>query len=107
MEGVKYLHDKDIVHRDLKLLNIVVADLKSPKIVDFGFARYGIKENFESGCGTPSYMSPELLTASSVKEAYKSDIWAMGVILYYLLTKYYPFRCSYVLIQLLTITYCS
>lgn len=92
VEGVKYLHEKDIAHRDLKLMNIVVNDLNNPKIVDFGFARVGVNENFESGCGTPSYMAPELLVTSATKNAGKADIWALGVILFYLLTRTYPFR---------------
>ena len=85
------------MHRDLKLMNIVVNDLKTPKIVDFGFARYGIEDNFEGGCGTPSYMAPELLITSNAKKAWKADIWALGIILYYLLTKGYPFRCNFTL----------
>ena len=73
-------------------MNIVLNGLEHPKIVDFGFARKGINSNFESGCGTAYYMAPELLTSSYTKKACKGDIWALGVILYYLLTKYYPFR---------------
>lgn len=94
VEGVKYLHDQNIVHRDLKLMNIVLADLDSPKIVDFGFARQGLDSNFENGCGTPSYMAPELLGSATNKRACKADVWALGVILFYLLTKNYPFRCK-------------
>lgn len=98
VEGVNYLHGKDIVHRDLKLMNIVLNDIGSPKIVDFGFSRVGIDKNYESGCGTPSYMAPELLTNSTQKIASKADIWALGVILYFLLTKNYPFKCSLLII---------
>ena len=96
VEGVWYLHKQDIVHRDLKLMNIVLFDLEKPKIIDFGFARKGINLNFESGCGTASYMAPELLSSNNNngKRAYKADIWALGVILFYLLTKKYPFRCT-------------
>lgn len=100
VEGVKYLHDRNIVHRDLKLMNIVVNDLNNPKIVDFGFARVGVEENFENGCGTPSYMAPELLMSTTTKRACKADIWALGIILFYLLTKTYPFRCSLDFIKL-------
>lgn len=76
-------------------MNIVLFDLDMPKIIDFGFARKGINSNFESGCGTASYMAPELLSSNNNngKRAYKADIWALGVILFYLLTKKYPFRC--------------
>ena len=81
-------------------MNIVLFDLDKPKIIDFGFARKGINSNFESGCGTSSYMAPELLSSNNNngKRAYKADVWALGVILFYLLTKKYPFRCIHSLI---------
>ena len=101
VEGVGYLHKSDIVHRDLKLQNVVLSSLDSPKIIDFGFARKGINLNFESGCGTANYMSPELLSSSNGKRAFKADIWALGIILFYLLTKKYPFRCRLMLITAL------
>lgn len=93
VEGVAYLHKNDIAHRDLKLGNIVLRDLEEPKIIDFGFARRGAHGNFESGCGTASYMAPELLSNTNTgKRASKGDVWALGVILYYLLVRKYPFR---------------
>ena len=95
MEGVGYLHSCDVVHRDIKLNNIVLDNLDKPKIIDFGFARRGINNNFESGCGTVNYMAPELLNnLNNKKKACKADIWALGVILYYLITKRYPFRAT-------------
>jgi serine/threonine protein kinase len=75
-------------------MNIVVDEFATPKIVDFGFARHGVDKNFDNGCGTPNYMSPELLGTSVSKKAWQSDVWALGVILYYMLTKQYPYRGS-------------
>ena len=95
VEGVAYLHSRDVAHRDIKLNNIVLDSLESPKIIDFGFARRGVNSNFESGCGTVNYMAPELLSnLNNKKKAGKADIWALGVILYYLITRRYPFRAT-------------
>lgn len=95
VEGVAYLHKMDVAHRDIKLNNIVLRDLAEPKLIDFGFARRGAHLNHESGCGTTSYMAPELLSSSNTgKRASKADVWALGVLLYYLLTRKYPFRAS-------------
>lgn len=99
VEGVNYLHTNDIAHRDLKLMNIVLDDMETPKIVDFGFAKRGAHKNFDNGCGTPKYMAPELLGTSNEKKAWQADIWALGVILFYLLTKQYPFKCRFFLMQ--------
>jgi len=94
VEGVQYLHDKDICHRDLKLLNIVLKDIEHPKIIDFGFARKGAEQNFDGGTGTTAYMAPELLVTNNKKKASKADVWALGVTLYYLLSGKYPFDCK-------------
>ena len=86
------MHSLNIVHRDIKLQNIVLCDLATPKIVDFGFSRKGLYQSFDDHCGTPSYMSPEIAFSKKNKKAVYSDIWALGVILYFLLTQKYPFR---------------
>ena len=58
-KGLQYLHKKQICHRDIKLDNIICGDQKV-KIIDFGFAT-STKEPLKVFCGTPSYMSPEIV----------------------------------------------
>ena len=65
IQGVHYLHSFGIVHRDLKLENIMMSDQKeqaSPKIVDFGLSKIVIpNEKMFDSCGTPAYVAPEVL----------------------------------------------
>ena len=93
LEGLSYLHAKGIMHRDLKLENIMVrADSKSnvePVIVDFGLSEYVNSENYLfSRCGTPGYIAPEVMQAKSdtIGLNYNSacDIFSMGVIFHIL-----------------------
>ncbi|CAL1531904.1 unnamed protein product [Lymnaea stagnalis] len=93
-EAIKYLHQQGILHRDLKLENILLADEPTGtnsiliKVSDFGLSTQQANNSFESMqeqyCGTPSYMAPEMNSTYS----YPVDVWAMGVIMYYLLTQY-------------------
>ena len=92
VKGVEHIHSKNIVHRDLKLQNIVVKNLDCPKIVDFGFSRKGLFLNFDDHCGTPNYMAPELLYPKKSRKAIYADIWALGIMLFYLLAEEYPFK---------------
>ena len=71
--------------------NILVSDRKRVKIIDFGFGiRTKEDVNLKIFCGTSSYMSPEI-TRKSEYNGYKADIWALGVVLYVLLTGRFPF----------------
>jgi serine/threonine protein kinase len=88
--GMEYLHRQSIVHRDIKPANILVHK-GVIKICDFGFATV-IKEQqdlFRTICGTPLYMSPELLFSKPY--TVKSDIWALGILFYTLLYRCHPF----------------
>lgn len=91
VEIVSYLHKNNVVHRDLKLGNICFWDISTPKLVDFGLARIGVDSNFEELTGTAYYMAPEVLRKSKAKKAWKADVWALGIILFYLLSRKYPF----------------
>ncbi|PIA18175.1 kinase-like protein, partial [Coemansia reversa NRRL 1564] len=91
VSAVDYMHQNCIVHRDLKLGNIMLDRSGQVRIIDFGFA-----DTFEWGkqhntfCGSPSYASPEIVC--SVKyTGPEIDIWSMGVVLYYMLTGLLPF----------------
>lgn len=89
LKAVQYLHRKGISHRDIKLTNILVSKDLKVKLIDFGFADNGGK-HLRAYCGTPSYMAPEIIQ----KKDYLGvcvDVWALGVVLYKLLTGEYAF----------------
>ena len=89
-EAIKYLHDNDIILRDIKLENIVLDDRKNIKLIDFGWAAHLSDESYcKLRAGTFIYMSPESLTSQSQDR--KSDIWALGVLLYELHFNKEPF----------------
>jgi len=92
--GVRHAHQKGIIHRDLKPSNILVAEQDGravPKIIDFGIARAmdAAGPDFTMGTrgvGTPSYMSPEQAGLSEAPIDTRTDVYALGVVLYELLT---------------------
>ena len=94
-EAVLYMHSRNICHRDLKLDNILIEDeTKMIKIIDYGF---GVVVNGNRGhlkifCGTPSYMAPEIVRRDDSYEGKPVDMWALGVLLYVMLTGGLPFR---------------
>lgn len=90
--GVAQAHAQGIVHRDLKPANIVLAADGSPRVVDFGLAR-GLPDELSltlsAAVGTPAYMAPEQLRGETVDA--RADVWALGVVLFELLTGHPPF----------------
>lgn len=92
VEGVKYLHDNMIIHRDLKLANIMLTEQGDIKIGDFGLAVQlkNFSEERETICGTPNYMSPEILREELYN--FETDVWSLGCILYALLVGRPPFE---------------
>ncbi|CAJ0941790.1 unnamed protein product, partial [Mesorhabditis belari] len=95
-EGVKYMHENRIVHRDLKLENILCIDDERIVISDFGFAMILPDEKLlKDLCGTPGYLAPETLRCQMYEDAkgygLEVDQWALGVILYTFLAGYAPF----------------
>lgn len=93
VSGVDYMHSKGIVHRDLKLENLLLDKHKNIVISDFGFVnsfRDG-NELMKTSCGSPCYAAPELVVSSEPYEARKVDVWSCGVILYAMLAGYLPF----------------
>ena len=74
---MRHLHKHGVVHRDLKSLNIVLCD-GVPKICDLGISRFRSDETvfMRSFCGTPAYLSPEMVATQPYTE--KTDVWALG-----------------------------
>ncbi|XP_031787357.1 serine/threonine-protein kinase polo isoform X2 [Nasonia vitripennis] len=94
LDGVYYLHQNRIIHRDLKLGNVFLNDELNVKIGDFGLATKleHDGERKKTLCGTPNYIAPEILT--KVGHSYEVDIWSIGCIMYTLLVGKPPFETS-------------
>nr|ATL75351.1 polo-like kinase 3 [Diachasma muliebre] len=88
--GVAYIHSQKVVHRDLKPGNMFLSDGMIVKIGDFGLAtRPDGQKRRVTICGTPNYIAPEVLYKQAY--SYEADVWALGCILYALLTGQPPF----------------
>ncbi|KAH9398129.1 hypothetical protein TYRP_019135 [Tyrophagus putrescentiae] len=95
--AVKYLHERSIAHRDLKLDNILLDEHYNPVVSDFGFSRF-VKVSNKTGeaiksdtyCGTTSYNPPEILKHIPY-DPFKGDIWCCGVMLFVMINQNYPF----------------
>lgn len=92
LDGLAAAHEQGIVHRDVKPANIVIQANLSLKLTDFGVAHIASAPTPQTNemVGTPAYMAPEQLQGQDVDR--RADLFAVGVILYYLLTGRRPFR---------------
>ena len=90
-KAIKYLHSKNIMHRDLKPENILLDENKNIKLCDFGWStEYNELEIRKTLCGTYEYMSPEIFFRK--KQTKKTDIWALGILLYEMFHGHAPYR---------------
>uniref|UniRef100_A0A7E4W486 non-specific serine/threonine protein kinase n=1 Tax=Panagrellus redivivus TaxID=6233 RepID=A0A7E4W486_PANRE len=92
--AVRYLHDMNIAHRDIKLENIICSSAEDEgcvyKLGDFGFAKRPERNHLmESPCCTPFYAPPEVLSRERYDKS--CDMWSLGVVMYILLSGYPPF----------------
>ena len=94
VEGIKYCHSRGVIHRDMKLENILIKDDMTIKLTDFGLCAIKTHrdEYFNDEVGTVRYTAPELLSGEGYDESV--DVWGIGVILFTLLTGQYPFDGS-------------
>jgi hypothetical protein len=101
-QAIQHAHQKGIIHRDIKPSNILITvhdGVPMPKVIDFGIAKatqgrltdQTLFTAFEQFIGTPAYMSPEQAEMSGLDIDTRSDIYALGVLLYELLTSRTPF----------------
>ena len=91
-EAVYHLHSLNTVHRDIKLDNILIQQsTKMVKLIDFGFSVVTGNQKLRIFCGTPSYMCPEIVRKSEY-DGKPVDMWALGVLLFVMLTGAFPFR---------------
>jgi tetratricopeptide (TPR) repeat protein/tRNA A-37 threonylcarbamoyl transferase component Bud32 len=104
-QAIQHAHQKGIIHRDIKPSNILITlhdGVPVPKVIDFGIAKatqgrltdQTLFTAFEQFIGTPAYMSPEQAEMSGLDVDTRSDIYALGVLLYELLTGKTPFDAT-------------
>jgi len=93
VDGMQYLHGLGVVHRDMKLQNLLLDSFGCLKIADFGVAAIlrSSTQKFKDICGTPQYLPPEALQ-SIPYEGPAADVWSMGIVLYGMVTGGHPFR---------------
>ncbi|EXA53796.1 PLK protein kinase [Fusarium oxysporum f. sp. pisi HDV247] len=98
--AIKYMHNKGIIHRDLKMGNIFLDSQMNAKIGDFGLAAllvtgrdmHTIRRT--TLCGTPNYIAPEILEKGKKGHDHMVDIWSLGIIMYAMFTSKPPFQSS-------------
>lgn len=88
VDAMEYLHKINLIHRDIKDENILVNAKGEIKIIDYDFLMDMNYKDSEK-CGTPYYASPEILLGKNISE--KTDLWSLGVTIYIILTRLYPF----------------
>jgi len=91
LSAIETCHQHNIIHRDIKLQNILLDHNKNIKLIDFGLSNFMEEGVFRmTFCGTPAYASPEILLGTKYTGP-EVDVWSLGVVLYAMLTSQFPF----------------
>lgn len=94
VQALDVLHQSCVIHRDIKLENVLFDKNKEVKLIDFGFSTVSPNgKKLRVFCGTPSYMAPEIVRRTEY-EGKPVDMWGLGVLLYALLCGCFPFRAK-------------
>lgn len=90
--GLGHCHCRSVLHRDIKLDNVLLDNEKGIKLCDFGVSKIIKKHQFiREQCGTPAYIAPEII-ADEGYEGFFADLWSLGVVLYAMLCGTVPFK---------------
>lgn len=94
VEGLQHCHSRGVLHRDIKLDNVLLNSAGELKICDFGVSKIVKKgERMTEQCGTPAYIAPEILRDHGY-EGFEADVWSTGVALFAMLYGTVPFKAG-------------
>jgi serine/threonine-protein kinase len=92
LSALSYVHDRNLIHLDIKPSNIMLSNSNSVKLVDFGISQDDKSTRSENPIGSPAYMSPEQVDGQEID--FQSDIYSTGISMFELLTGSLPFQSS-------------
>jgi len=90
ISAIGYLQARKVIHRDLKLENILIDKDDNLKVCDFGWAVHNVSNTRNTICGTIDYLAPEIVDEKEYDEAV--DVWCLGILMYEMLYGFPPFH---------------